>query len=125
MISQTLLLILNIFSRLPKCLEQRADIVTGADVGYSYTTIALFILLAAGSGLLIFMRRSRSASMKPAGRLEPHEHTVAATASNPKQSDLPAQIKQHIDADPLAIPLNEDIEGSSMNIETLRGFCAR
>ena len=104
---------MNIFSRLPKCLKQRADIVTGADVGYSYTTIALFILLAAGSGLLIFLLRSRSASVKPAGRLEPHEHTVDPTASGPKQSDLPAQIKQHIDADPPAIPLNEDIEGSS------------
>ena len=75
------------------------DIVTGADVGYSYTTIALFILLAAGSGILIFLLRSRSVSVKPAGRLETHEHTVDPMASGPKQSDLPAQIKQHIDAD--------------------------
>ena len=43
-----------------------ADIVTGADVGYPYTTIAMFILLAAGSGLLIFLLRSRSVSVKPA-----------------------------------------------------------
>jgi len=52
-----------------------------ADVGYSHTTIALFILLAAGSGLLIFLLRSRSASLKPGGRLEHHEHTVATMAS--------------------------------------------
>jgi len=89
------------------------DAVTRADAGYPFTAMTLFILLAAGSGLLIFLQRSRSASVKPAGRLDSHEHTVAPTASCPKPSDLPAPIAQHIEANPPAIPLNEDTEGSS------------
>jgi uncharacterized membrane protein len=89
------------------------DIVTGANAGYPYTTIAIVILLAAGSGLLIFLLRSRSPSFKSAERLEHHEHTIASRASCPKPSDLPAPIEQHIDANPPAIPLSEDTEGSS------------
>jgi len=95
-----------------------ADIVTGANAGYPYATIALFILLAAGSGLLIFLLRSRSASVKPAGRIEHHEHTLVPMTSGPNQSDLPAPIAQHVEANSPAIPLNEDIDGSSRISET-------
>jgi len=69
------------------------DIVTGANAGYPHTAIAMFILLAAGSGLLIFLLRSRSESLKTL--------------------DLPAQIEQNICAKPPAIPPDEDVEGSS------------
>jgi uncharacterized membrane protein len=56
--------------------------------------------------------------VKPTGRLEPHEHTLAPLASGPNQSNLPASIKQHIDANHPAIPLNENTEGSSRISET-------
>jgi hypothetical protein len=89
-----------------------ADVVTGADVGYPYQAIALFFLLAAGSGILIYLLRSRSASVTPAIRLETHENKLDPMASGRKQSHLTTQIKQNIDADHPAKPLNEDIEGS-------------
>ena len=98
---------------LAKVPKAETDVGTGADVGYPYRTIALFFLLAAGLGILIFLLRSRSVSVKPATRLETHEDTVDPTASGPKQSYLTAQIKQHIDAAHPAIPLNEDTEGRS------------
>lgn len=89
------------------------DTDTGTDVGYPSMTIALIILLAGGSGFLIFLLRSRSESVKPAGRLEPHEHANAPMASVPTQQDLPAPIEQHIDAGHQAIPLDKDTEGGS------------
>jgi len=90
-----------------------ADIVTATDV-YPYGTITLFILLVAGSGLLIFLLRSRY--VKPAGNPGPHEHTVVPMASGSKQSVLPTSI-QHIDAAPPAILLNKDIEGGSRKLK--------
>jgi hypothetical protein len=50
---------------LAKVPEAETDVGTGADVGYPYRTIALFFLLAAGLGILIFLLRSRSVSVKP------------------------------------------------------------
>ena len=98
---------------LAKVPEAEIDVVTGADFEYPYTTIALFFLLAAGSGILIFLVRSRFVSAKPATRLETHENTADPTASVPEQSHLTAKIKQHIDDDHPAISLNEDNEGRS------------
>jgi uncharacterized membrane protein len=110
----------NIYYLLPLAEVPRAgaDTVTSVDVGYPYMIIVLFILLAAGSGILIFLLRTRSVSVKPAGRLESHEHTVAPTASGRTKSDLPAPIDQHIDADRQAIPLDEDTKGSLEISET-------
>ncbi len=95
-----------------------ADIVTGAVAGNSYATIAMILLLIAGSGLLIFLLRSWSVSVKPEESIEPREYTVAATSPGPRQLDLTAPIDQHIDSNPQAMPLNEDIEGSSRIWET-------
>ena len=95
-----------------------AEIVTGDDAEFPYTTIGLFILLAAVSGLLIFLWRSRSDSAKHSGRIEPHEHTLVPTESCPKPPDLQAPIAQHVEANPPAIPLTEYIEGSSRISET-------
>jgi DNA-binding MarR family transcriptional regulator len=99
--------------QLAKVPEADIDVVTGPDFRYPYTTIALFFLLAAGSGILIFLLRSRSASLKPVTRLDTHENTVDPTTSGPEQSYLSAQIKQQIDAGHPAISLNEDNEGRS------------
>ena len=89
------------------------NIVTGANAGYPHTAIAMFILLAAGSGLLIFLLRSRPESVKPAGYINHHERIVAPAAPRPKTLDLPAQIEQNSDAKTPAIPPDEDVEGSS------------
>lgn len=86
----------------------------GADVGSQFITIALFILLAASTGLLIFLRISRYVASKPAGSFKPHEHA----SGRPNQSDLSVPIAQHIEANPPAIPLNEDIESGSRISET-------
>lgn len=69
-----------------------AETVTGNDAGYLHMGLALFVLLAAGFGILIFLLRSRMASTK---------------------SELSAPAERHINTDNSAISLKEDIEGSS------------
>lgn len=97
--------------------EAEADIVAGTFVGNSYATLAIFILLV-GSGLLIFLLRSWSVSVKPEEYIEPHKDAVAPASSGPGQLDLPAPTELHIDSNPPAMPLNEDAEGSSRIPET-------
>ena len=95
--------------------EVEADIATGAVVGNPYATMAMFILLLACSGLLIFLQRSWFESVKPEECIEPYKYAVAPTAptpSGPGQLDLPVPVEQHIDSNPPAIPLNEDTKGS-------------
>ncbi len=77
-----------------------ADTVTGADARYPSAIVALFILLAAGSGILILLLRSRSASVKPA------------------EPNLSAPIEQRIDAGHQAVPLNKNAEDGSRIPET-------
>jgi len=98
--------------------KAEGDRVTGAVVGNSYTTLATFILLIAGSGLLIFLLRSWSISAKPEECIEPHKYAVAPTSSDQRQMDLPAPIEQRIDSNPAAMPLNEDTECGSRLSET-------
>lgn len=94
------------------------DIVTGANAGYPYKTIALFILLATGVGLSVFLLRSRSASVTPAGRIAHHEHSVVAMASCKNPMDFPATIGPHINANPPIISPNEGKDGSPRISET-------
>lgn len=95
------------------------NIATGAVViGNSYATIAMFILLVAVTGLLIFLLSSRSVSVKPVECIEPHKYAVDPTSSGPRQLDLPAPLEQHIDPNPAAMPSNEDKQSGSRLSET-------
>ena len=83
--------------------------VTGDDVRYPYKAIALFMLLAIGSGILIFFLRSRSISKTPAGHMDIlHESRAPGAARS--DSSAPAG---NANADPLAVVLNKDAKGSS------------
>lgn len=93
--------------------KAEGDIVTGTVAGNSYATIATFILLIAGSGLLIFLLRSWYIPAKREEFFEPHKYAVAPTSLGSRQLDLPAPIEQHIDSNAAAMPLNEDTECGS------------
>jgi DNA-binding HxlR family transcriptional regulator len=95
-----------------------ADIFTGAVAGNSHVAIAMFILLVAATGLLIFLLSSRSVSVKPEESIEPHKYAADPTSSGPRQLDLPAPIEQRIDSNPAAMSSNEDKEGGSRLSET-------
>ncbi len=92
--------------------KAEADIVTGSVIGNSYATIALFLLLVACSGLMIFLQRSWFESVKPEKCIEPYRYAVAPISPGPGELDSPIPIEQHIDSNPPA-PLNEDVKGSS------------
>ncbi len=69
-----------------------AEIVTDSDAGYLHMSLALFVLLAAGFGILIFLLRSRRESTK---------------------SELSTPAEQQTNTGDSAKSLKEDAEGSS------------
>ena len=83
--------------------------VTGADFRSSYKAIALVMLLAIGSGILIFFLRSRSIPKMPAGHMD-ILHEPKASGAARSDSSAPAG---NANADPLAVVLNKDAKGSS------------
>ena len=89
-----------------------ADTITGTVAGNPYPTLAMFLLLVACSGLLIFLQRSWFESVKPERCIEPSKYAVAPAPSGPGELDSPIPIEQRIDSNPPAIPLNEDTKGS-------------
>lgn len=81
--------------------------VTGDDVRSPYKAIALVILLAIGSSILIFFLRSRSKSKTQAGHMDIlHEPKVPGAARS--DSSAPAG---NANADPLAIGPKKDEKG--------------
>lgn len=82
--------------------------LTGDDVRYPYKAIALVMLLAMGSGILIFFLRSRSISKMPAGYMD-ILHEPKASGAARSDSYAPAG---NANADPLEVVLNKDAKGS-------------
>jgi uncharacterized membrane protein len=100
--------------------KAEAETIAGTDEGHLYLALAIFILLVVGSGILVFLLRSRSVSMKHAEQAKSYVNPVASKISSPSQSNLSVSAKQNIDSDPLVVPLKEkeDTEGNSRISET-------
>jgi hypothetical protein len=87
--------------------KAEAGIVASTDIGPPYRSIALVVLLAIGSGILIFFLKSRSIFEKLAGRMDrPHERTIDLGKLNAYARS------ENTAADSMAVVLNQDIEGS-------------
>ncbi len=83
--------------------------VTGDDVRYPYKAIALVMLPAIGSGILIFFLRSRSIPKMPAEHMD-ILHEPKASGGARADSSAPAG---NANADPLGVVLDKDAKGSS------------
>jgi DNA-binding MarR family transcriptional regulator len=95
--------------------KAEAGIVTSTDVGPPYKTIALVVLLAIGSGILIFFLKSRFIFEKLAGRIDrPHERTMDSG-----KLKAPA-ISENSAADSMAVVLNQEIESSQKKSEAIK-----
>jgi hypothetical protein len=88
--------------------KAEAGIVTSTDIGPPYKTIALVVLLAIGSSMLIFFLKSRSIFEKLAGRMDRlHERTTLGSGKLNASAT-----SENTAADSMAVVFNQDIEGS-------------
>jgi FixJ family two-component response regulator len=117
---------INIEYRLPlaEVPKVEAETTASTDEGQLYMALAIFILLVVGSGILVFLLRSRSVSMKHAEQAKSYVNPGVSKISSPSQSNLSVSAEKNIDTDHLTVPLKEkeDTEGCSRISETSEAY---
>jgi uncharacterized membrane protein len=96
---------------LSEATSRGTNTVEDISTDYPYKTIALLFIVAAFMGLLFFLLRSRSKSLKPEASVEHYDHKADHAKLNPEQPDLSVQIDTRVDASSLSMPQKEDLNG--------------